>query len=145
MALGIVVVLLLLLGYVYLKLRAAERAFLEMNQRDWHIHLLPKPSLFARLFNVIVGKRGASLLITLLEKIAIESALKKSLRQMEEAEASGHVPAILCDAAARQAMRSRLANYADDMRASVTSTRLPKYPTTPEHCTIFLIMRVYSN
>ncbi|EDZ93639.1 MAG: sulfotransferase [Limnospira sp. PMC 1291.21] len=126
MALGIAVVSLLLLCYLYLKLRAADCAFVEMNQRDWHIHLLPKPSLFARLFNIIIDKRGASLLITLLEKTAIASALKKSVRQMEEAEASGRVPAILCDAAARQAMRSRLANYADDMRASVTLNALAK-------------------
>ncbi|MDT9201251.1 hypothetical protein H4N54_17990 [Limnospira fusiformis KN01] len=95
MALGIAVVSLLLLCYLYLKLRAADCAFVEMNQRDWHIHLLPKPSLFARLFNIIIDKRGASLLITLLEKTAIASALKKSVRQMEEAEASGRVPAIL--------------------------------------------------
>ncbi|MGB0384345.1 MAG: sulfotransferase [Ardenticatenaceae bacterium] len=108
------------------RLSAANRAYLEMNENDWHINLLPKPSLFVRLFNIIVGKRGASLLITLLEKTAIESALSKSLKQMQEAEASGNVPRILCDAKARQAMRERLANYADDMRASVTLNAFAK-------------------
>lgn len=122
----IVVALVALFVYLFVKLRSWDRAYLDMNETDWHINLLPKPSLFVRLFNIVVGRRGAALLITLLEKTAIESALKKSLRQMEEAETSGTVPTILCDAAARQEMRQRLAQYADDVRASVSLTAFAK-------------------
>lgn len=111
-------VLALLLLYLFFKLRAYDRAYLEMNRKDWKINLLPIPSLFVRIFNILVGKFGASLVITLVEKTLIKSALKKSLRQMREAEASGKIPSILCDASAREAMMKRLTNYAEDMRAS---------------------------
>ena len=110
----------LFLIYLLIKLRANDRAYLEMNKIDWKINLLPKPSLVVRLFNIVVGKFGASLLITLLEKTLINFALKKSLNQMEKTEASGKVPAILCDASARGALRERLSNYADNMRESVS-------------------------
>ena len=45
---------------------------------------------------------------------------------MEEAEAGGTVPAILCDVAARSTMRQRMADLADDDRASDTLNAFAK-------------------
>ncbi|MEM7031820.1 MAG: sulfotransferase [Chloroflexota bacterium] len=122
-------IIILWVVYVYLKIRVNDQAYLEMNERDWHIHLLPSPSLFVRLFNVMVGRTGATILVTLLEKTAIRSALNKSLKQMVEAEASGNVPSVLCDAEAQATMRTRLARQADDIRASTTMTPFAKVST----------------
>jgi hypothetical protein len=118
MLLKLTVAIALLLGYLVIKLRAYDRAYLEMNQADWKINLLPKPSLFIRIFNIVVGKNGAALLITLLEKTRIKLALNKSFKQMKAAEVSGKVPAILCNATARKALKGRLTQYAQDMRGS---------------------------
>ncbi len=81
-----------LLIYLFLKLRTSDHAYFSMNQVDWKIHLLPRPSLFIRIFNILVGHWGAWPFIALLEKTLIETALKKSDRQMEIAEASGVRP-----------------------------------------------------
>lgn len=79
------------------------------------------------MFNIIVGKIGASILITILQKTFIKSALKKSFKQMEIAETSGKVPSILCDDVARFAMQQRLINFADDLKKSTMLNPFAKF------------------
>jgi hypothetical protein len=96
--------------------RKAERE--RMNAEDWKIAGLPKVVLPVRMIDSACCCAGAFL--SLLNSFAVQPALKKSLKQMELADAEGKVAKVLCDADAREAFRARVEGHVSDLRSSPT-------------------------
>lgn len=117
-------------GWCILSVRQEDEQLQEFNEKDWKIDRLARPAYLARLVNAVGCGCGSrcftSVMLYLLDNYAVQPALEKSLKLMEEAEEKGVVPSILCNARARTDMKKRIEEYIADFSASPNLNAISK-------------------